>query len=54
MSKKCTILHSAMNAGCKLVSAAMSAIDITLHHNVATVGQPTEQTPNMFSIVDTT
>ena len=32
----------------------MSAINITLHHNVPVVGQPTEQTPNTFSIMDVT
>ena len=32
----------------------MSAIDVTSNHDVTTVGQPTDQTPNTFSIVDTT
>ena len=40
--------------GHKLPSAAMSTINIALHHNVTTVGQPNEQTPNMFSIVNMT
>ena len=31
-----------------------SAIDIALNHDVTAVGQPTEQTPDMFSIMDTT
>ena len=32
----------------------MSAIDVTLNHDVTTVRQPTGQTPDKFSIVDTT
>ena len=43
-----------MIAGCKLPSAAMSTIDVTLHHDVVTVGQPTEQMPDTFNIVDGT
>ena len=54
MSKKCTTLCSAVIAGCKSLSTAMSAIDVTSHHDVTAVGQPTDQTPDIFSIVDTT
>ena len=54
MSKKCTILRSAVITGCKSPSNTMSAIDITSNHNVTTVGQPTGQTPDMFSIIDMT
>ena len=54
MSKKCSTLHSAVIAGCKLPSATMSAIDVALNHDVTAVGQPTDQSPNMFSIMDTT
>ena len=32
----------------------MSAIDVTSNHNVIAVGQPTDQTPDTFSIVDMT
>ena len=38
----------------QIASATMSAIDVTSNHDVTTVGQPTDQTPNTFSIVDTT
>ena len=54
MSKKHTTLYSAAIAGCKLLNTAMSTIDVTSNHNVTTVGKPTDQTPNMFSIVDMT
>ena len=54
MSKKCIALHSSTIAGRKLLSTVMSAINITLHHDVTTEGKPTEQTPDMFSIMDTT
>ena len=50
MSNKHTTLRSAAITGYK----SLSAIDVILHHNVTTVGQPTDQTPNTFSIVDTT
>ena len=39
---------------CKSLSGAMSAIDIALNHDAPTVGQPTEQMPDTFSIMDTT
>ena len=32
----------------------MSTMNITSHHDVTTVEQPTDQIPNTFSIVDTT
>ena len=54
MSKNCTTLCSAAIAGRKLPSVTVSAIDITSHHDVTAVGQPTDQTPNTFSIVDMT
>ena len=47
-------IHSVEITGCKSLSGAMSAIDVTLNHNVTTVGQPTGQTPDTFCIIDTT
>ena len=47
-------LCSSTIAGRKLLNTTMSAINITLHHNVPVVGQPPEQTPNTFSIMDVT
>ena len=32
----------------------MSAIDVASNHDAPTVGEPTEQTPDTFSIVDAT
>ena len=32
----------------------MSTIDVALNHNAPTVGKPTGQTPDTFSIVDMT
>ena len=52
--KKHTILCSTAITGCKSQSAAMSAIDVTLNHDVITVGQPTDQNPDTFSIMDMT
>ena len=40
--------------GCKLLSSATSAIDIASNHDATTVRQPTGQTPDTFSIVETT
>ena len=54
MSKKSTTLCSVVIAECKSPSSAMSAIDVALNHDVIPVGQPTGQTPNTFSIIDTT
>ena len=54
MSKEhTTSLHSAAIAGHKLLSGTPSTIDITMHHDVTAVGQPTDQTPDTFSIMDT-
>ena len=52
--KKCTTLHLVVIAECKSPSGATSAINIALNHDATTVGQPTGQTLDMFSIVDTT
>ena len=38
----------------KSLSGTMSAIDVASNHDAPTVRQPTEQTPDTFSIVDTT
>ena len=46
------MLHLAAIAECKSPSGATSAIDIASNHDAPTVGQPTEQTPDTFSIVD--
>ena len=54
MSKKHTMLCSGAITGNKSLSSTTSAIDIASNHDVTTVGQPTGQTPNMFSIVDIT
>ena len=48
------MLHLAVIAECKSLSGATSAIDIASNHDAPTVGQPTEQTPDTFSIVDMT
>ena len=52
MLKKHTTLHSAAITGCKLQNGATSAIDVALNHDATTVGKPTGQTPDTFSIVD--
>ena len=54
MSKKRTTLRSTAIAERKSPSGNTSAVDVASNHNAPTVGKPTEQTPNMFSIVDTT
>ena len=41
-------------AECKSPSGDTSAIDVASNHNAPTVGKPTEQTPDTFSIMDTT
>ena len=41
-------------AECKSPSGATSAIDVASNHDAPTVGKPTEQTPDTFSIVDAT
>ena len=52
--KKHTTLHSAAITGCKLPSATMSTIDVTLNWDVTAVEQPTNQSPDTFSIMDMT
>ena len=52
--KKSTTLCSAAITERKLPSGATSTIDVASNHNAPTVGKPTEQTPDTFSIVDTT
>ena len=54
MSKKRTTLRSTAIAEHKSPSGATSAIDIALNHDAPTIGKPTEQTPDTFSIVDAT
>ena len=54
MSKKRTTLCSVTITGCKSPSSAMSTIDVASNHNATTVGKPTGQTPDTFSIVDMT
>ena len=54
MSKKCRTLCLAAIAEPKSPSGATSAIDVALNHNAPTVGQPTGQTSDTFSIVDMT
>ena len=54
MSKKRTMLRLMTIAERKSPSGATSAIDVALNHDAPTVGQPTEQTPDTFSIVDMT
>ena len=54
MSKKRTTLRSTAIAERKSSSRDTSAVDIASNHDAPTVGKPTEQTPNTFSIVDTT
>ena len=48
------MLRSMAIAERKSPSGDTSAVDVALNHNAPTVGKPTEQTPDMFSIVDTT
>ena len=54
MSKKHTTLRLTAIAESKLPSGATSAIDVASNHDAPTVGKPTEQTPDTFSIVDVT
>ena len=51
MLKQHTTLHSAVITGCKLLT---STIDVALNHDITTVGQPTGQTSDTFSIIDMT
>ena len=54
MSKKRTTLRLTAIAECKSPSGNTSAVDVASNHDSPTVGKPTEQTPDTFSIVDTT
>ena len=54
MSKKRTMLRSTAIAERKLLSGDTSAVDVASNHDAPTVGKATEQTPDTFSIVDTT
>ena len=54
MSKKHTTLCSTAIAERKLPSGATSAVDVASNHDAPIVGKPTEQTPNTFSIIETT
>ena len=54
MSKKRTTLRSTAMAECKSPSGNTSAIDVASNHDAPTVGKPTEQTPDTFSIIDVT
>ena len=54
MSKKRTKLCSTAIAERKSLSGNTSAVDVASNHDAPTVGKPTEQTPDMFSIIDTT
>ena len=54
MSKKRTTLRSTAVAERNSPSGDTSAVDVALNHNAPTAGKPTEQTPDTFSIVDTT
>ena len=48
------MLHSVVIAERNSPSGAMSAIDVATNHDAPTVGQPTGQTPDTTSMVDTT
>ena len=54
MSKKRTMLHSTAIAERISPSGNTSAVDVASNHDAPTVGKPTEQTPDTFSIVNTT
>ena len=54
MSKKSKMLRSVVITERKSPSNATSAMDVASNHDAPTVGQPTEQTPDTFSIVDMT
>ena len=54
MSKKHTTLHLTAMAECKSPSGNTSAVDVASNHDAPTVGKPTEQTPDTFSIEDAT
>ena len=48
------MLRSAAITGRKSLSSTMSTIDVALNHDITTVGQPTGQTSDTFSIIDMT
>ena len=54
MSKKRTTLRLTAIAERKSPSGDTSAVDVASNHDAPTVGKPTEQIPDTFSIVDTT
>ena len=54
MSKKHMTLRSTAIAEHKSPSGDTSAIDVASNHHAPTVGKPTDQTPDTFSIVDMT
>ena len=54
MSKKRTTLCSTAIAERKSPSGDTSTIDVASNHDAPTVGKPTEQTPDTFSILDMT
>ena len=54
MSKKRTTLRSTEIAERKSPSGTTSAVDVASNHDAPTVGKPTEQTPDTFSIKDAT
>ena len=54
MSKKHTMLCSTVIAECKSLSGTTSAVDVASNHDAPTVGKPTDQTPDTFSIVNAT
>ena len=47
-------LHSRTPEIQRLHSLETGVANIKANHNVTTMGQPTENTPNMYSLVDTT
>ena len=51
---KHTTLCSRTAEICRLHSPEMGVINVTSHHNVPTVGQPTENILDTYSLVDTT
>ena len=51
---KCTTLHSQTAKICRLHSPEMSMTTVTLNLDVPTVGKPTKDTPDAYSLVYTT
>ena len=50
---KCTNLHSRTAEIYRSHSPEMGVINVTSHHNVPTVGKPTENILDTYSLVDT-